>query len=124
GEAVRKIFLIGIASEILKRQYGEHDFLRYWRSSSPKVPPGHIARAHQNDRKCKHNCGRPPPRPTRSRSAFAHWSGGVLTLCSVSLQNCVGWGFRGLDRGRKAIATPCQGLDIPRVVGGVSQGAA
>src|SRR5712671_38771 len=57
-QAVRKIFLIGIAGEILKRQYGEHDFSGKW--CGPKVPPGDIACADQDDNRCKRHCSFPP----------------------------------------------------------------
>jgi tetratricopeptide (TPR) repeat protein len=49
----------------------------------------------------------------------------ACSRCARSLSKTLSADDSGYSTGvDKAIATPCQGLDIPRVVGGVSQGAA
>src|SRR6266702_422042 len=48
-QPVSEIFLFRITSEILERQYGQHDFSRSWRRHSAKTLPGDIAGDYQNN---------------------------------------------------------------------------
>ena len=48
-QAVRKVLLFGITSEILEGQHGQHDFFRSWRRHRPETPPRNIAGDKQDD---------------------------------------------------------------------------
>src|SRR6202008_3895214 len=48
GQAVCEILLAGITSEILEREYGEHDPIR-WRRDIPEVSPRHATDDGEHD---------------------------------------------------------------------------
>src|SRR5258708_24957264 len=87
-QTVRNIFLIGMASEILKWQDGKHDFLRPWRRHARKVPPVHVADNQQNDGRRKHERSFPPARlylPLNSHEVRAHLTGRQISLLAILL---------------------------------------
>src|ERR1700722_14680768 len=115
---------------MLKWEYGQHHFFRFWRGNGAKVPPGH-GDDHQDDRRRKPDRSLPPVRPNfrlnfllNSRRAAAHLGGRLLALLSVPLRSRSRRFLQVFDGQHQSIATPSQSLDVPGGVRRIPQGTA